>query len=420
MNDAEKKLTDSIESAAVDKKIEYDTLLAMSEGLTAGAGMDEIIDELAARGITFMRGGEPYTPLSYKIQQAVSLLLERGRNKGSLSNDEIGQRIAVECDANAEQLDEVLRTIEKAGINIYDGRVKPADLRLESLENRVDTDDPVKVYLKDIGRFGLLSAEEESELAIRMAEGDEVAKARLSESNLRLVVSIAKRYCGRGMQLLDLIQEGNIGLMKAVEKFDYTKGFRFSTYATWWVRQSITRALADQARTIRIPVHMVETINKLTRTTRELSQTLGRDPSDEEIAEKMGVPLTRIAEIKRISQDPVSLEMPVGEEEDSHLGDFIEDEKTKAPPELAEQTMLRKQFRDVMGMLSPRENMVMSLRYGLLDGKPRTLEEVGQEFGVTRERIRQIESKALRKLRRMNSPAFRDYVAELSKKRGKN
>ena len=296
-----------------------------------------------------------------------------------------------------------MRIITESGIEITDGQVKRAELKnIENLLSEVNTDDPVKVYLKDIGKIPLLSADEETDLAKLMSDGDPVAKARLSEANLRLVVAIAKRYVGRGMQLLDLIQEGNLGLMKAVEKFDYTKGFRFSTYATWWIRQAITRAIADQARTIRIPVHMVETINKLSRVNRILVQKLGRDPTPEEIADEMNLPVDRVVEIQRISQDPVSLEMPVGEEEDSHLGDFLEDEKSKAPQDFAEAGMLKEQLASVLNTLTPREEMVIRLRYGLDDAHPRTLEDVGKEFGVTRERIRQIEAKALRKLRHPN------------------
>ena len=260
-------------------------------------------------------------------------------------------------------------------------------------------DDPVKMYLKDIGKVPLLSADDEIELARKMMDGDESAKRELSVANLRLVVSIAKRYVGRGMQILDLIQEGNLGLMKAVEKFDYQKGFKFSTYATWWIRQAITRAIADQARTIRIPVHMVETINKVVRVQRLLLQQYGREPTPEEIAKEMGIPEQRVVEIQKISQDPVSLETPIGEEEDSHLGDFIEDEQALAPTDVVASNLLKEQLLEILDTLTPREEKVLRLRYGLDDGKPRTLEEVGKEFNVTRERIRQIEAKALRKLR---------------------
>ncbi len=275
----------------------------------------------------------------------------------------------------------------------------------------ISVDDPVKMYLKEIGKISLLTAEEEVELAQRMEKGDVYAKRRLAEANLRLVVSIAKRYVGRGMQFLDLIQEGNLGLMKAVEKFDYTRGFKFSTYATWWIRQAITRAIADQARTIRIPVHMVETINKLVRIERQLIQSLGRDPTNEEIAKEMGIDVEKVREVRKIAQEPVSLETPIGEEEDSHLGDFIEDETAVAPDEAANYTMLREQLDEILSTLNHRERKVLELRFGLTDGTPRTLEEVGKEFNVTRERIRQIEAKALRKLKHPSrSQKLRDFL----------
>lgn len=275
----------------------------------------------------------------------------------------------------------------------------------------VNVDDPVKMYLKEIGKIPLLTGEEEVELAKRMEAGDVRAKRRLAETNLRLVVSIAKRYVGRGMQFLDLIQEGNMGLMKAVDKFDYTRGFKFSTYATWWIRQAITRAIADQARTIRIPVHMVETINKLVRVQRQLIQELGRDPTNEEIAEEMGIEVSRVREVRKIAQEPVSLETPIGEEEDSHLGDFIEDETAIAPDEAANYTMLREQLAEILLTLTERERKVLELRFGLIDGTPRTLEEVGKEFNVTRERIRQIEAKALRKLKHPSrSQKLKDFL----------
>ena len=275
----------------------------------------------------------------------------------------------------------------------------------------VSIEDPVRMYLKEIGKVPLLSADEEIKLAQRMEEGDEAAKKKLAEANLRLVVSIAKRYVGRGMLFLDLIQEGNLGLIKAVEKFDYRKGYKFSTYATWWIRQAITRAIADQARTIRIPVHMVETINKLIRVSRQLLQELGREPSPEEIAEEMDIPVERVREILKISQEPVSLETPIGEEEDSHLGDFIPDEDAPAPAEAASRTLLKEQLSEILGTLTPREEKVLRLRFGLEDGRPRTLEEVGKEFDVTRERIRQIEAKALRKLRHPSrSKKLKDFL----------
>ena len=289
----------------------------------------------------------------------------------------------------------------------------PTDEELERYDDLGDgkLDDPVRMYLKEIGKIKLLTPEEELALAKRMAEGDEEAHKRMSEANLRLVVSIAKRYVGRGMQLLDLIQEGNLGLMKAVEKFDYTKGYKFSTYATWWIRQSITRAIADQARTIRIPVHMVETINRVLRTSHSMVQTLGREPTTEEVAKELHMDVPKVEEIMKIAQEPVSLETPVGEEEDSHLGDFIQDDDASQPSEEASYTLLREQLEDVLATLTPREQQVLRMRFGLQDGKPHTLEEVGKEFDVTRERIRQIESKALRKLRHPSrSKKLRDFL----------
>ena len=309
-----------------------------------------------------------------------------------------------------EQNAEIYKFLEDNGIKIVDTFDKDNSALYKSIGD-VAVDDPVKMYLKDIGKVPLLSSEEEADLSRRMLDGDEDAKQKLSEANLRLVVSIAKRYVGRGMLFLDLIQEGNLGLMKAVEKFDYTKGFKFSTYATWWIRQAITRAIADQARTIRIPVHMVETINRQVRAQRTLLQELGREPTPEEIGEYMGIPADKVIEIQKIAQDPVSLETPIGEEEDSHLVDFIEDTKTVAPGDAAAQSMLREQLIQALHKLTPREEKVIRLRYGLDDGKQRTLEEVGREFNVTRERIRQIEAKALRKLRNpTKSKKLRDYL----------
>ncbi len=340
--------------------------------------------------------------LNEKIVKELNKLIAVGKQRGSLSADEVGEKIVVSCEATAMEIDEVFRILEQNGIKVKDAQIEPIkDDSLEKIltDTTISSDDPVKVYLKDIGRVQLLSSDEEIELAKRMAEGDEKAKARLSEANLRLVVSIAKRYVGRGMLFLDLIQEGNIGLMKAVDKFDYTKGFRFSTYATWWIRQAITRAIADQARTIRIPVHMVETINKLTRTTRFLVQELGRDPTPSEIAREMGITEDKVREIQKIAQDPVSLETPIGEEEDSHLGDFIEDTHATSPQDQVANTLLKEELMRVLETLTPREQAVIRLRYGIDGSHPRTLEEVGKRFGVTRERIRQIEAKALRKLR---------------------
>ncbi len=348
------------------------------------------------------------------LSEAVAKELERFLSIGktrALSYDEICERLAVVCEASAFEVDEVFRLLAENKIEVVNSTL---DLKTESFDkliSDVNIDDPVKVYLKDIGRVPLLTMEEEIELAKKMQEGDEDAKRKLCEANLRLVVNIAKRYTGRGMLFLDLIQEGNLGLMKAVEKFDYTKGFRFSTYATWWIRQAITRAIADQARTIRIPVHMVETINKLTRTTRLLVQEYGRDPTPEEIAQEMGISEERVREIQRISLDPVSLETPIGEEDDSHLSDFIEDTNATAPQDVASFTILKEHLIAVLDTLTPREEMVLRLRYGIEDGHPRTLEEVGKEFGVTRERIRQIEAKALRKLRHPSrSKKLKEYI----------
>ena len=344
-----------------------------------------------------------------KLNEILAGIINNYGKKGSISTNALCD-VMEKYDTSPEQIDYVYKSLGEAGIQIVDEDQRDRELFEQALSD-IGLDDPVKMYLKDIGRVPLLSADEEVDLAKRMQEDDAAARKRLSEANLRLVVSIAKRYVGRGMLFLDLIQEGNLGLMKAVEKFDYQKGFKFSTYATWWIRQSITRAIADQARTIRIPVHMVETINKLTRVQRVLLQELGREPTPEEIAEKMGVTEERVREIQKIAQDPVSLETPIGEEEDSHLGDFIEDEKTTTPSESVAFTMLKEQLLGVLDTLTPREEKVLRLRYGLDDGKPRTLEEVGKEFNVTRERIRQIEAKALRKLRHPSrSKRLKDFL----------
>ena len=335
-----------------------------------------------------------------KLNEILSQIVAEYRQKGSISTDTLCD-ILEKIDAGAEQIDYIYKCISEAGIQIVDESERDRELFEQALKD-VGLDDPVKMYLKDIGQVPLLSADEEIELAQRMLAGDEAAKKRLSEANLRLVVSIAKRYVGRGLLFLDLIQEGNLGLMKAVEKFDYQKGFKFSTYATWWIRQS---------RTIRIPVHMVETIHRLTRASRLLLQQLGREPTPEELAEEMGVPVERVREIQRIAQDPVSLETPVGEEDDSHLGDFIEDEHADAPSDHAAATVLKEQILGVLDTLTPREEKVLRLRYGIDDGKLRTLEEVGKEFNVTRERIRQIEAKALRKLRHPSrSKKLKDFL----------
>ena len=344
-----------------------------------------------------------------KLNEILTGIINNYGKKGSITTNQLCD-IMEKFDTTPTQMDFVYKSLAEASIQIVDEDQRDRELFEQALSD-IGLDDPVKMYLKDIGRVPLLSAEEEVDLARRMQEDDAAAKKRLSEANLRLVVSIAKRYVGRGMLFLDLIQEGNLGLMKAVEKFDYQKGFKFSTYATWWIRQSITRAIADQARTIRIPVHMVETINKLTRVQRVLLQELGREPTPEEIAEKMGVTEERVREIQKIAQDPVSLETPIGEEEDSHLGDFIEDEKTVTPSDSVAFTMLKEQLLGVLDTLTPREEKVLRLRYGLDDGKPRTLEEVGKEFNVTRERIRQIEAKALRKLRHPSrSKKLKDFL----------
>ena len=350
-------------------------------------------------------------------KQVLKELLESGKQKGRLTTKEISDALE-ELDYDVEQVDKLYDTFEAYNIEIVedDGGESIAPASNEELESvlsadGISIDDPVKVYLKEIGRVPLLSAEEEVELAIRMSEGDVAAKKRLSEANLRLVVSIAKRYVGRGMQFLDLIQEGNLGLIKAVEKFDHTKGFKFSTYATWWIRQAITRAIADQARTIRIPVHMVETINKVKKVNSQLLLENGHEPTNEQIAEKLEMPVEKVREIMRVAQEPVSLETPIGEEEDSHLGDFIPDEDAPAPSDVASHTMLKEQLAEVLSTLTPREEKVLRLRFGLEDGRSRTLEEVGKEFNVTRERIRQIEAKALRKLRHPSrSKKLKDFL----------
>ena len=350
-------------------------------------------------------------------KQVLKELLESGKQKGRLTTKEISDALE-ELDYDVEQVDKLYDTFEAYNIEIVedDGGESIAPASNEELESVLNTDgisidDPVKVYLKEIGRVPLLSAEEEVELAIKMSQGDVAAKKRLSEANLRLVVSIAKRYVGRGMQFLDLIQEGNLGLIKAVEKFDHTKGFKFSTYATWWIRQAITRAIADQARTIRIPVHMVETINKVKKVNSQLLHENGHEPTNEQIAEKLEMPVEKVREIMRVAQEPVSLETPIGEEEDSHLGDFIPDEDAPAASDVASHTMLKEQLAEVLSTLTPREEKVLRLRFGLEDGRSRTLEEVGKEFNVTRERIRQIEAKALRKLRHPSrSKKLKDFL----------
>lgn len=357
-----------------------------------------------------------------KEKEKILNIVNRAKEKGNITYGELAAELG---EVNPEELDKVFDTFEELGVNISRDEdllepdeddlrdveeVKLEDVDLNNIEG-VNVDDPVRMYLREIGKIHLLSFEEELELAKEVLENNEEAKQKLAESNLRLVVSIAKKYVGRGMLFLDLIQEGNMGLIKAVEKFDYSKGYKFSTYATWWIRQAITRAIADQARTIRIPVHMVETINKLIRTSRHLLQLMGREPTPEEIAKEMDISVEKVMEIQKIAQDPVSLETPIGEEDDSHLGDFIEDDDSPAPHDAAAYTLLKEQLEEVMSTLTPREAKVLKLRFGLEDGKARTLEEVGRQFEVTRERIRQIEAKALRKLRHPSrSKRLKDYM----------
>ncbi|MBQ7097986.1 MAG: RNA polymerase sigma factor RpoD [Clostridia bacterium] len=371
------------------------------------------------------KAAETKKPVSKEVQkQAVQELLEQGKKAGELTLGEISAKLeAVEMET--EQIERIYDLIEKTGIEIIgnfgddipelegdeDFEITEDELADLTVPDSVSIDDPVRMYLKEIGKVPLLSGQEEADLAQKMSEGDLDAKHRLAEANLRLVVSIAKRYVGRGMLFLDLIQEGNLGLIKAVEKFDYTKGYKFSTYATWWIRQAITRAIADQARTIRIPVHMVETINKFIRVTRQLVQELGRDPLPEEVAKELNMPIDKVGEIMKIAQEPVSLETPIGEEEDSSLQDFIQDNETPAPQDAATFRLLKEQLVDVLSTLTPREEKVLRLRFGLDNGRARTLEEVGKEFNVTRERIRQIEAKALRKLRHPSrSKKLKDYL----------
>ncbi len=376
----------------------------------------------------------PYT--EEKKREMIDALIEKGQKDGSIKESEFNELIAT-LDLEDSQKQTILEAFDISDIHLIPDEIQDEDDfdlelmteadevefeeiakeaaadNLEDLEKTISIDDPVRMYLKEIGKVPLLTADEELELATRMETGDREAKQKLCEANLRLVVSIAKRYVGRGMQFLDLIQEGNMGLIKAVEKFDYRKGFKFSTYATWWIRQAITRSIADQARTIRIPVHMVETINKQIRVTRQLLQELGRDPSPEEIAAEMDIPVEKVREISKIAQEPVSLETPIGEEEDSHLGDFIPDEDIPSPADAAAFSMLKDQLNEVLATLTEREQEVLRLRFGLDDGRQRTLEEVGQQFNVTRERIRQIEAKALRKLRHPNrSKRLKDYLED--------
>ena len=376
--------------------------------------------------------------LTAENRQKLEALITEAKKTGKVSSKHLVETLD-DVDATQDQTERFYDILEQAGIEIDVSDVldligtadmdNPTLSEMQAIENEglptdldepealpedvenAQLDDPVRMYLKEIGRIKLLTPEEEQEIAKKMAEGDEDARKRMSEANLRLVVSIAKRYVGRGMQLLDLIQEGNLGLMKAVEKFDYTKGYKFSTYATWWIRQSITRAIADQARTIRIPVHMVETINRVLRTSHSMVQKLGREPTTKEIADELHIEESKVEEVLKIAQEPVSLETPIGEEEDSHLGDFIQDDEASQPSEEASYTLLREQLEEVLSTLTPREEQVLRMRFGLTDGKPHTLEEVGKEFDVTRERIRQIESKALRKLRHPSrSKKLRDFL----------
>ena len=387
---------------------------------------EEIIEDLKANNKKTKKNEEKVDSTNKETKEEttkkVKDIVQKAKEKGKITYGELATELG---DINPEQIDKVFDAFEEMGVDVLkddfdeepdvEELEKVEDIKVEDINTMnfdgINIDDPVRMYLREIGKIPLLSFDEELELAKRVINGDEEAKQKLAESNLRLVVSIAKKYVGRGMLFLDLIQEGNMGLIKAVEKFDYTKGYKFSTYATWWIRQAITRAIADQARTIRIPVHMVETINKLIRTSRHLLQQLGREPTPEEIAQEMEIPVEKVMEIQKIAQDPVSLETPIGEEDDSHLGDFIQDEDSPAPQDLAAYTLLKEQLEEVMNTLTPREAKVLKLRFGLEDGRARTLEEVGREFQVTRERIRQIEAKALRKLRHPSrSKKLRDYM----------
>ena len=402
----------------------------MKDSAALEAMADALLAEADAAEMTPNTGAEDKPAEEKTTEDKLNELLEKGKKAGKLSSKDL---LALEeLNLSAEEMEKFYDRLESLNVDVLSDDVLPplddvvpeleeieeieevTEEEIAETETMVDTfstDDPVRMYLKEIGKIPLLTPEEEQELAKRMAEGDEDAKRRMAEANLRLVVSIAKRYVGRGMLFLDLIQEGNLGLIKAVEKFDYTKGYKFSTYATWWIRQAITRAIADQARTIRIPVHMVETINKVIRVSRQLLQELGHDPSAEEIAEEMGMPVEKVRDILKIAQEPVSLETPIGEEEDSHLGDFIPDEDASEPSEAASFSLLKEQLMEVLDTLTPREKKVLELRFGIVDGRTRTLEEVGKEFNVTRERIRQIEAKALRKLRHPSrSKKLRDFL----------
>ena len=403
---------DGIEEEPIDFDVDMD-----SDVDNVKSEEDAVIDDYSEEDYSNVSVLTKEDKAVFNDEPLVSNLFDKAKLKGSMTIDEINA-VMEETGLEVDLIDKIYEVAERVGISIIgdeysstvDNRKQYSD-DLETLAEGVGLEDHVRMYLKEIGKVPLLTADEEVELAKRIEEGDEIAKDRLNEANLRLVVSIAKRYVGKGMQFLDLIQEGNLGLLKAVEKFDYKKGYKFSTYATWWIRQAITRAIADQARTIRIPVHMVETIHKLGRVSRQLSQELGKDPTPERIAQEMNIPVDKVREIMKISQDPVSLETPVGEEEDSHIGDFIPDDDAPAPSESAAAILLREQLMEVLETLTPREQKVLRLRFGLDDGCQRTLEEVGKEFHVTRERIRQIEAKALRKLRHPSrSKKLRDYM----------
>lgn len=409
------KIDEKIEAVDVNNKEEIARKKAKKQ-----AEKDELQKEITKRKTKETKEEVKETSPS-EGNQKVQKIIEKAKQNGKITYGELASELE---DTNAEEIDKVFDAFEDLGVDLLNEDLEEPDIEdLEDVEEikleeiditnveGVSIDDPVRMYLREIGKIPLLTYEEELELAKEILDGSEEAKQKLAESNLRLVVSIAKKYVGRGMLFLDLIQEGNMGLIKAVEKFDYNKGFKFSTYATWWIRQAITRAIADQARTIRIPVHMVETINKLIRTSRHLLQQLGREPTPEEIAKEMEIPVEKVMEIQKIAQDPVSLETPIGEEDDSHLGDFIPDDDSPAPQDSAAYTLLKEQLEEVMNTLTPREAKVLKLRFGLEDGKARTLEEVGKEFQVTRERIRQIEAKALRKLRHPSrSKKLRDYM----------
>ena len=420
------------ENTKMTEQMPEQELESAADALLAAADAEEGEEDAAKakKKAAKKKDGAPEEPVKTP-EERLAALLEKGKKNGKLTAKEL--ECLEEMNLDAEVVDKFYETLEANGIDIDVGLadVLPPIDDLTDIEELADiaevteeeitdtdaladtlaTDDPVRMYLKEIGKVPLLTPEEEIDLAVKMANGDEDARHRMTEANLRLVVSIAKRYVGRGMLFLDLIQEGNLGLIKAVEKFDYTKGYKFSTYATWWIRQAITRAIADQARTIRIPVHMVETINKTIRVSRQLLQELGHDPSAEEIAAEMDMPVEKVRDILKIAQEPVSLETPIGEEEDSHLGDFIPDEDASEPSEAASFSLLREQLEEVLDTLAPREKKVLELRFGIVDGRTRTLEEVGKEFNVTRERIRQIEAKALRKLRHPSrSKKLRDFL----------